>query len=172
MWCSSTRQWLKNRASPITKVAMREMLQIIKADERQTGADFPLENHCAEFCIALQHPSATCITIQLRSGYWPWLVDVEEKQQSPDSTAWESLHFQFRKLIFDPPLPAEHANMLRSYFNCQCFYLRTKSDTMSNKPKQKELHMINFRDFENSRKYLKAKTSSSFLKLLEASSDL
>ena len=27
----------KNRASPITKAAMREMLQIIKADERPTG---------------------------------------------------------------------------------------------------------------------------------------
>ena len=39
----------KNRASPITKTAMREMLQIIKADERPTGTKFPLENTWAEF---------------------------------------------------------------------------------------------------------------------------
>ena len=39
----------KNRASPITKAAMREMLQIIKADERRTGADFPLDKPWVEF---------------------------------------------------------------------------------------------------------------------------
>ena len=39
----------KNRASPITKAAMREMLQVIKADERPTGKHFPLENPWAEF---------------------------------------------------------------------------------------------------------------------------
>ena len=39
----------KNRVSPITKAAMREMLQIIKADERPTGKEFPLENPWAEF---------------------------------------------------------------------------------------------------------------------------
>ena len=38
----------KNRASPITKPAMREMLQIIKADEQQTGKEFPLDNPWAE----------------------------------------------------------------------------------------------------------------------------
>ena len=39
----------KNRVSPITKAAMREMLQIIKADERRTGVDFPLDQPWAEF---------------------------------------------------------------------------------------------------------------------------
>ena len=39
----------KNRASPITKAAVREMLQIIKADERPTGKEFPLDNPWAEF---------------------------------------------------------------------------------------------------------------------------
>ena len=39
----------KNRASPITKAAMREMLQIIKVDERRTGVDFPLHQPWAEF---------------------------------------------------------------------------------------------------------------------------
>ena len=40
----------KNRASPITKAEMREMLQIIKADERRpTGKNFPLENPWTEF---------------------------------------------------------------------------------------------------------------------------
>ena len=39
----------KNRASPITKPAMREMLQIIKADVQQTGKEFPLDNPWAEF---------------------------------------------------------------------------------------------------------------------------
>ena len=33
----------KNRASPITKAVMPEMLQIKKADERRTGVDFPLD---------------------------------------------------------------------------------------------------------------------------------
>ena len=43
-------EWVKkNRASPITKAAMREMLQIIKADERPTGKKLPLENPWAEF---------------------------------------------------------------------------------------------------------------------------
>ena len=39
----------KNRASPIRKAAMREMLQIIKADERPTGKKNPLEITWAEF---------------------------------------------------------------------------------------------------------------------------
>ena len=39
----------KSRASPITKAAMREMLQIIKADERPTGKEFPLDNLWTEF---------------------------------------------------------------------------------------------------------------------------
>ena len=42
-------EWVnKNRTIPITKAAMSEMLQIIKADERHTGADFPLNNIWAE----------------------------------------------------------------------------------------------------------------------------
>ena len=39
----------ENCASPITKAAMREMLQIIKAVERRTGVDFPLDQPWAEF---------------------------------------------------------------------------------------------------------------------------
>ena len=43
----------KNRASPITKPAMRaltsEMLQIIKADEQPTGEAFPFDSPWAEF---------------------------------------------------------------------------------------------------------------------------
>ena len=40
----------KNRASPITKAAMREMLQIIKADERHTaGVDSTLDKPLEEF---------------------------------------------------------------------------------------------------------------------------
>ena len=39
----------KNRASPITKAAMREMLQIIKSDERPTGKEFSLDNPWTEF---------------------------------------------------------------------------------------------------------------------------
>ena len=39
----------KNRASPITKPAMREMLQIIKADERPTGVAFPTDSPWTEF---------------------------------------------------------------------------------------------------------------------------
>ena len=39
----------KNRASPITKAAMCEMLQIIKADERRICVDFPLDQPWAEF---------------------------------------------------------------------------------------------------------------------------
>ena len=39
----------KNRANPITKAAMREMLQIIKADERPNCKKFPLDNPWAEF---------------------------------------------------------------------------------------------------------------------------
>ena len=43
-------EWAKkSRASPITKAAMREMLQIIKADERPAGKKFPLQNPWAEF---------------------------------------------------------------------------------------------------------------------------
>ena len=40
----------ENRASPITKAPMREMLQIIKADERRAaGVDSPLDTPWAEF---------------------------------------------------------------------------------------------------------------------------
>ena len=40
----------KTRASPITKAAMREMLQIIKVDERRAaGVDSPLDKPWAEF---------------------------------------------------------------------------------------------------------------------------
>ena len=39
----------ENRASRITKAAMRKMLQIIKANERRTGVDFPLDKPWAEF---------------------------------------------------------------------------------------------------------------------------
>ena len=40
----------KNRSSPITKAAMREMLQIIKADERRTArVDSTLDKPWAEF---------------------------------------------------------------------------------------------------------------------------
>ena len=35
--------------TPITRAAMREMLQIIKADERPTGKEFPLYNPWTEF---------------------------------------------------------------------------------------------------------------------------
>ena len=51
----------KNRASPITKASMREMLQIIKSDERPTGKEFPLDNPWTEFLYPMQQPSATCV---------------------------------------------------------------------------------------------------------------
>ena len=43
-------EWAKKiRASPITKPAMEEMLQIIKVDERPTGVAFPSDRLWAEF---------------------------------------------------------------------------------------------------------------------------
>ena len=59
----------KNRANPITKAAMREMLPIIIADERHTGAEFPLEKPWAE---PLYRYSASVSDLY-------WLV--EEKQR-------------------------------------------------------------------------------------------
>ena len=114
------REWANpNRASFITKAAMREMLQIIKADERRAvGVASPLDKPWQSSFIAMQHPSATWTGIELRSGY-----NVEKKQPSPDSAAWRRFQFQFQKLISGSFLTDEHANSLLSLFSVIVFYL-------------------------------------------------
>ena len=72
----------ENCASPITKTAMREMLRIIKANERRTDVDFPLDKPWAEF---LYRYAASVSDL-----HWDvieeWLRG-EEMQQSPDSAS-------------------------------------------------------------------------------------
>ena len=96
-------EWAKKlRASPITEPAMREMLQIIKVDERPTGVAFPSDRLWAEYLYRYA-PSAR-IGMQLTSGY-----DVEKKQQSRYCSLRNS-SVSVSKFDLTSFLAVEHAN--------------------------------------------------------------
>ena len=97
----------KNRAGPITKAAMREMLQIIKADERPTGKNFPLENPWAEFLYRYAATVSDLLWNVIEEHNRVQIVQLEE--------------------VFGSLLTDEHANSLLSLFSVMCYLLTEHS---------------------------------------------
>ena len=86
----------KKRAhgSPITKPPLREMLQIIKSDERPTGVAFPSDFPWAEF---LHRYAPSVLRLGLGCN---WAVATTlMRNKSPDFAAGGAHQFQFQKLI-------------------------------------------------------------------------